>query len=143
MMKVAALAAMVAQAAAQKSVGGDYVGAPCSTSCQIMPCSTGCAAPLTCLVTDPGFSAADRPNSGMCVMASGVSPVVPPPHPPAPPAASGCQTDADCTGFCRPTTYQYDGAKECVAFSPAGSCKYTRNRSPTMTSGRPSGVTAT
>jgi hypothetical protein len=41
----------------------------------------------------------------------------------ADPAASGsCTTDADCAaGFCRPTTFQYDGPKECVAFSPAGS----------------------
>jgi hypothetical protein len=41
----------------------------------------------------------------------------------ADPAASGsCSTDADCAaGFCRPTTFQYDGPKECVPFSPAGS----------------------
>ena len=32
-----------------------------------------------------------------------------------------CSTDADCgTGFCRPTSFDYSGPKECTAFSPAG-----------------------
>lgn len=37
-------------------------------------------------------------------------------------ATGACSSDADCgAGFCRPTTFQWDGPKECVGFAPAGS----------------------
>ena len=37
-------------------------------------------------------------------------------------ASGACNDDGDCSsGFCRPSTMQWDGAKECVDFAPAGS----------------------